>query len=136
MVCAAMRSEAQGDTHDMEQSVSDSLWLLAGFLVAAGCSTYLVRRLAWPSIQRIKGVVIAVTLTGFLALFVLSLLPAAYMAGVSFALLERVGWPIQAGFYVASLTTVLVTAPLTLLLVLAVARAVDLVMVRTTAPRE
>lgn len=101
----------------MHESVSDSLWLLASFLVAAGWSIYLVRRFAWPKTRPFKGVTVVAGLTCFMAIFVFSLLPAAYMAGVSFALLDRVGWPMQVGFHVAALTAAVITAPLTLLLV-------------------
>lgn len=107
----------------MHESVSDGLWLLAGFLVAAGWSTYLVRRFAWPKVQHFKGVAVVAGLTGFIVMFVLSLLPAAYLAGVSFALLDRLGWPMQVGFHVAALSAAAITAPLTLLLVWGVSAA-------------
>lgn len=97
--------------------------MVAALLAAAGLSAYLVHRFAWRGIKAMKILALAAGLVGFLVLFSLSLLPAAYMAGVSFGLLSHMGWPLQAGFHVAALTTAVITAPLTLLVVLCVARS-------------
>jgi hypothetical protein len=120
----------------MRESVSENLWLIAGFLVAVGCSVYLVRQFAWPKIQCLKGLAVLIVVAGFLLLFVFSLLPAAYMAGVSFALLERVGWPMQVGFYVVSLTAGVITSSLTLLLALIVVKSATLFARRATVSGE
>lgn len=98
-----------------------NLWIVVALLAAAGLSAYLVRQFAWHRIKNMKILAFAAGLAGFLVLFVLSLLPAAYMAGISFGLLSHMGWPLQVGFYVAALTTAVITAPLTLLVVLCVA---------------